>query len=1177
MIQLKDLRKSYTTGSFQQKALDGVTLNLRDNEFVAVLGPSGSGKTTLLNVLGGLDTADSGEIVINGVSTASYKSADWDTYRNHRIGFIFQSYNLIPHQSVLANVELALTLAGVGSAERKTRATEALERVGLGEHINKKPSQLSGGQMQRVAIARALVNNPSIVLADEPTGALDTETGVAVMDLLKEIANDRLVVMVTHNPELAEEYATRIVRLADGRIVDDSNPYEGEEELASSVVARSAVQNPHIQDSSCAALLQYDQNENFAMQSATADASPSSPATAGVEDISSEGVSAAPSLKQKRARMNFLTALGLSFNNLMTKKGRTFMTAFAGSIGIIGIAAILSLSNGVNNYIAETEEQALTSYPLTITKSSFDFSGLLSARMGTGSEASEEEELSNVEKGFLALQGQQNEGPEVETVTGAIEEVPMMTQMFSQVKNNNLKEFKVFLDSEESGIRPYVHTVQYSYGIVPNIYKADTSEGIVQLNPSSIGNTLTGGVDGSAFGITGTGSEVFNEMMDNRELLESYMDVVAGHWPEKYDECLLVLSSTGRIMDYTLYSIGYYDTSVMDKMAKDTLDGKEVVAPETSQDFSVQKALQMEFSVVPSSSLYQYNAEQKLWTNISNDEDIMKKKVAEGVRLKVVGVVQPKEDSSTTTMQQGIAYTPELTEYLINQAEKSEIVSQQRANKDVDVFTGEKFEDLRNSGGSDFDFGSMFEIDEDAMNSAFSMDTSALDFGNITMDPSALAIDPNAVQIDPNALQVNPNDMANVLSADAMAQTMQNAPQFEIDQNKLLDSLTNMPQEQQDAINAASAAIVEDFQKWAQENPTRILAITTNPGPVVQEYLQTERARKLLEPVADQASAVFEEQFNAAVQDYMEKSFIPYFSEQMQTLMVQAGSLTANQLAAGMSSQMAQATQTIGTTVASAISEELQRQMSTLQDTLGEGFSFDTDAFANAISFNMTQDDLTDLLMNLMNADELSFDGNMKKLGYAQTDSPESISIYPVSFEAKESVLGIIDGYNNGKKAVGKEDEAIQYSDFAGVLMSSVTNIIDAISLVLIAFVSISLVVSSIMISIITYISVLERKKEIGILRAMGASKGNIANVFNAETFIEGLIAGVLAIAVVLAVSVPVNIFVEAGWGVPHVMTLPWQAALALIGISVLLTFLAGLIPSQAASRRDPVEALRAE
>lgn len=1145
MIELKELRKSYKTGSFEQKALDGVSLCLRDNEFVAVLGPSGSGKTTLLNVLGGLDTADSGDIIINGTSTKNYKSSDWDTYRNHRIGFIFQSYNLIPHQSVLSNVELALTLAGVSSAERKKRATEALERVGLGEHVNKKPSQLSGGQMQRVAIARALVNNPDIVLADEPTGALDTETGIAVMNLLKEIADDRLVVMVTHNPELAEEYATRIVRLADGKIVADSNPL---------VVAQPEKVSVQIVASASADT------------STASESSPLQTVAAGVAD----------STPTRRARMSFLTALGLSFNNLMTKKGRTFMTAFAGSIGIIGIAAILSLSNGVNNYIADTEEKALTSYPLTITKSSFDFSGLLGARMGSGEE-SEEEELSNAEKGLMALQGQQAEETEAEKVTSSIEEVPMMTQMFSQVKNNNLKEFKAFLDSSESGISPHVHTIQYSYGIVPYIYKADTSKGVVQLNPSNIGNTLTGGVDASAFGISGTGSEVFNEMMDNRELLEDYMDIVAGRWPEKYDECLLVLSSTGRLMDYTLYSIGYYDPEVMDQMAKDTLDGKEVVAPETTQDFSIEKALQMEFSVVPSSSMYQYNAEQKLWTNISNDEAIMKKKVDEGIRLKVVGVVQPSADTNATSMQQGIAYTPELTEYLIAQAEASEIVKQQQKNKDVDVFTGKTFEDLRETGGSDFDFASMFEVDEEAMSDAFAFDESALDPGSMSIDPNALAIDPSAVQIDPNAMQVNPNDMANVFSEDTMTQMMAGAPEFEVDQEQLIDSITNMPEEQQKLINDGSQALVEDFQKWALEDPTRAARAAVDPGPVVQEYLQTERARKLLEPLVDVASTEFETQFNAAMQKYLQEKFMPYFSEQMQTLMLQAGSLTANQLASGLSSQMVSATQVIGTSIANAISEELQRQMSSLQDTLGEGFNFDTDAFANAIKFNMSQDDLTDLMMNLMNADELSFDGNMKKLGYAHMDSPESISIYPTSFEDKESVLGIIDGYNNRMEAEDKDESVIQYSDFAGVLMSSVTSIIDAISLVLIAFVSISLVVSSIMISIITYISVLERKKEIGILRAMGASKGNIANVFNAETFIEGLISGVLAIAVVLAVSIPVNIFVEAGWGVPNIMSLPWSSAAVLVGISVLLTFLAGLIPSQAASRRDPVEALRSE
>ncbi len=1122
VIELKELRKSYKTGSFEQKALDGVTLTLRDNEFVAVLGPSGSGKTTLLNVLGGLDRADSGDIVINGVSTADYKSADWDTYRNHRIGFIFQSYNLIPHQSVLGNVELALTLAGVGSAERKKRAAEALERVGLGDHINKKPNQLSGGQMQRVAIARALVNDPDIVLADEPTGALDTETGVAVMDLLKEIAQDRLVVMVTHNPELAEEYATRIVRLADGKIVSDTNPLAAGEEAA--------------------AVLPLAGEEAF---------------------------------PKRRAKMGFLTALGLSFNNLMTKKGRTFMTAFAGSIGIIGIAAILSLSNGVNNYIADTEEQALTSYPITITKSSFDFSGLIGG-FQEGNVESEEEEKSKFEKGLEGLAGEEKEESATPAPSTNIVEVPMMTQMFAQVKNNNLKDLKAFLDSSDSGIDPYVHTIQYSYGIVPHIYSTDTSEGVIQLNPSNMGYALTGGVDSSAFGFSGTGTEVFAEMMHNRELVEDSMEVVAGHWPENYDECVLMLSRTGRLMDYTLYSIGYYDPDLMEKLAKDTLDGKEVEAPETAQDFTVEKALKLEFAVLPETALYQHNEAQNIWTSISNDEEKMKKLVDEAVRLKVVGVVQPTENA-VASITQGILYTPELTEYLIAQATESDIVKQQKANKETDVFTGESFEDLREKQGADFDFGSMFEVDEEMLNSAFSFDTSGLNFSGMNLDMSGLNMDTSSMNIDPSAMQLDSSAIESVFSEDAMRQVMANAPAFSIENSGIADGATDLTPEQQESVNNAARELSAGFSAWALANGKNIFDPNADTTALFQEYMQTEAAQAIVAPLAEEFGSVVEQRINEAMQNYMQNVFAPYLSQAMTQMMTTAAQMMATQMATGMQQQIASVTSSLGSTLSTAISGQLQSQMANLQDTLSSGFSFDSDAFANAIKFNMTQDDLTSLLTNYLNADELSYDGNMKKLGYAEEDSPESLTIYPRDFVSKEAVLGIIDGYNEKVKAAGDEDSAIQYSDIAGVLMKSVTSIIDAISLVLIAFVSISLIVSSIMISIITYISVLERKKEIGILRAMGASKGNIANVFNAETFIEGLIAGVLAIAVVLAVSVPVNIFVEAGWDVPRIMSLPWSSALILIGISVLLTFLAGLIPSQAASRRDPVEALRSE
>lgn len=851
------------------------------------------------------------------------------------------------------------------------------------------------------------------------------------------------------------------------------------------------------------------------------------------------------------------------------------MTAFAGSIGIIGIAAILSLSNGVNNYIASTEEQALTSYPLTITKSSFDFTSMLGSRMGAEAESDDEKE-SNFEKGLAGLQGRSEARTAVAHEGGSIVEVPIMTDMFAQVKNNNLKGFKEFLDSDDAGIDQYVHTVQYSYGIVPLIYRTDTSDGVVRLNPSSMGNILSGGVDYSSFGIAGTGTEMFNEMMDNRELLESYMDVVAGRWPESYDECLLVLSSTGRLTDFALYSLGYYDPDVMDQMTKDVLDGKEVTVPTTAQDFTLDKALEMEFSVVPSTDLYEYNAEQKIWTDISSDEKKMKRKVADGIRLKVVGVVQASPDVGSTAMQQGIAYTHELTQHLMKRASDSKIVKQQQDKPDTDVFTGETFEALRESNGTDFDFSSMFDVDQEALNKAFAFDEGLLDASKFSFDESALELDPSLMEMDPNAFQVDPAVIEQAFSEDAFRNIMASAPQFDVASSGVVAN-ASLTAEQQKAIDSATDSLSADFMAWAMKNNKITIGTQPDYGALFQEYLQTDSAQTIITPLISEMGDQAQTQFNNAMQDYMQNQFAPYIALAMQQMTEQAVQMIGLEMAYAVQEQMTVATQSIGTTLSSAISGQLQEQMSGLKDTMQNGFSFDADAFANAIQFNMSQEDLTGLLTNFMNADELSYDGNMKKLGYATEDSPDSVSIYPKDFQSKEAVLGIIDTYNDQKKASGDEESAIQYSDFAGLLMNSVTSIIDAISLVLIAFVSISLVVSSIMISIITYISVLERKKEIGILRAMGASKGNIANVFNAETFIEGLIAGVLAIAVVLAISVPVNRFVEAGWDVPNIMSLPLSAALTLIGVSVVLTFLAGLIPSQAASRRDPVEALRSE
>ena len=1116
MIELKELRKSYKTGDFVQKALDGVSLNLRDNEFVAILGPSGSGKTTLLNVLGGLDHADTGDIVINGTSTKDYSSKDWDTYRNHRIGFIFQSYNLIPHQTVLANVELALTLSGVSRAERKERARAALEMVGLGKHVNKRPSQLSGGQMQRVAIARALVNDPEIVLADEPTGALDTETGVQIMDILKNVASDRLVVMVTHNPELAEQYATRIVRLADGRIIDDNDPFDPK-------------------------------------------------AGIGVDASRAHLASPVPDAREaakgtRKASMSFLTALGLSFNNLMTKKGRTFLTAFAGSIGIIGIAAILALSNGTNNYIADTEEEALSSYPLTITKSSFDMTNLLSASAGSGMDT--------------PSTGSASDSSDGDSLAGdsVIPQNTIMGDMFAQVKNNDLSAFKAFLDSGESGIEPYVNTIKYDYAITPQIFSADTSEGVEQLNPGSMQSVFSNGINSSSLFASSMTTSIFQEMLDDQDLIESQMDVVRGRWPQSYDEAVLVLSHQGTISDYTLYSMGIYDPEEMKKMTQDALNGNEVTVPKNDDTFTYDDAMGMTFKVVPKANMYTYSEDAGSWTDRSDDEEYMKQQIANGIDLKIVGIVKAKDTATTTALSEGVAYTPELTRRLMAAAADSEIVQKQKDNPDVDVFTGKSFEELQDGQSQEFDMSQVFTVDEDALASAFSFDTSALSNANMgDLDLSGLDMSSLASSMDPS--QMDTSALSSAFNAETMAKILQGAPQPDLDMSKY----TLSPAQQQ-AIADAQGALQQGFLEYVMDKGG--LGALSDPDALRQAYgayLATPKGQEAQKNLQEASAGAYEATIQAAMNDYMQNQFAPYMANQMQAIMTQAAQAMANQMSQQMAAQMAVASQQMGTQLSQAIGSQLSNQMSALSDSLANGFSVDADAFANAIQVNMSQEDLTSLLTNYMNADDLTYDGNMKKLGYAEESSPESISIYPIDFPAKESVLGIIDGYNQRMEDAGNEDAAIQYTDVVGTLMTSVTRIVDTISLVLIAFVSISLVVSSIMIAIITYISVLERKKEIGILRAMGASKMNVANVFNAETIIEGLIAGVFAILVVYIASVPVNAFVLAGWNVPNVMSLPPVQALILIGISVALTFIAGLIPSSMASRRDPVEALRSE
>lgn len=1116
MIEIRDITKTYTTGDLVQRALDGVSVTFRENEFVAVLGPSGSGKTTFLNILGGFDHADSGDIVVNGVSTSDYGDAEWDTYRNHRVGFIFQSYNLIPHQTILANVELALTLAGVDRAERTRRARAALERVGLGTHVNKKPSQLSGGQMQRVAIARALVNDPEIVLADEPTGALDTETGIQVMDLLAEVARERLVIMVTHNPQLAEDYATRIVRIQDGRVVDDTNPVSADERAAAAF-------------------------------------------RASVDESAEKG-------PKRRSSMSLLTALSLSFNNLMTKKGRTIMTAFAGSIGIIGIAAILALSNGVNGYIAKVEQDTLSSYPLTIARQSYDLSSMLTGDAGSGDAADQVGSGDDADP-----DGSSSAGDAGVDKSSSIPVFTMLSDMFASVKSNDMASFKAFLDQDADELDGEVSAIQYDYGITPLVYRADASNGPARLSPNAMSTAMTGGASSAAMaGTMMTGATSFNEMIDNPDLLDEQYDVVAGRWAKAADECVLVLSGSGKVSDFTLYSIGVLDPAELDRMVDGTMSGAgEVDVPKVDVDLTYEDALGTSFKVLAASDFYRKNEETGGWTDMSDDEAFVAQQVASGLDLRIVGVVQPNPTAKSAALSQGIAYTHGLTEELMVRAANSQIVQQQLANPDVDVFTGKSFSTLQEEAKSGVDLSTLFSVDESGLRAAFSVDASKLgagldlsgfdfsgiDMGNVNIDLSGIA---GSLDIEGIVVGAPAPDISGILG------DLAEDPVLDRDQMEQAATLAN--QFVQGFVTRWLPAHGEGLDPSADDFAVKLLA----QFAAYASSADDDGGKVILDQIVQVAGQPVADRLDKITRDYIENQLAPYMQGAFEKMLGQVSSEISNavssQLQAGLTGAMAQMASNMGT----QLSQRLAANMA-------GAFNVDASAFANAIHFNMDAEDLASLMSSYANASKLTYDNNLATLGYADQANPQSVSIYPVDFEAKEAVLAAIDGYNQDVRAAGEDDKAIIYTDYMGVIMGSVTDIVNMISLVLIAFVSISLVVSSIMIGIITYISVLERKKEIGILRAMGASKRNVANVFNAETFIEGLIAGVLAIAVVVLVSFPVNAWALAEHQVENVMQLPVSSALGLILISVVLTVVAGLIPSRSAARRDPVEALRSE
>lgn len=895
MLELNDIKKDYVSGSTTVSALKGINLRFRDCEFVSILGQSGCGKTTMLNIIGGLDKYTSGDLKINGVSTKNYKDRDWDFYRNNSIGFVFQSYNLIPHQTVLSNVELALTLSGVSKAERKKRAIEALEKVGLGEQIHKKPNQMSGGQMQRVAIARALVNNPDILLADEPTGALDTETSIQIMELLKEISKDRLIIMVTHNPELAKDYSTRIVRLLDGVITDDSDPYSLED-MEADIRAKEAAK------------------------------------------VKTSEKKTKKSGNKQKTSMSFFTALSLSFNNLMTKKTRTILTAFAGSIGIIGIAMILSISNGIQLYIDRVQRDTLSSYPITLQAEAIDISSMVSSMTGN-SDSEEHEDKSKIYSNDIMGD--------------------MINTMVKEVKSNNLSEFKKYIENGSSDIKSYVSDIQYSYDVPLNIYMKDTSNGVEQLNPGTMFDSIYGEGATSASSSMSSGmgmgmfsnSSVWNQLLGNQQVLDEQYDVLAGHWPENFNEVVLVADKNNEVDDYTLYSLGLKDPEEVRTLFKKMMVGESY---ETKKDISYtfDEILDTEFKLVMPTDMYKYNDVTGTWDDYSKDDKYMTNVVNNGTDIKVCGIIRPNDDAVSTSLSSGIGYTAKLTEYIIEEVKNSEIAKAQLADTSVDVFTGVPFDNDRNT--------------------------------EITMD-------------DVNA------------------------------------------------------------------------------------YMAT---------------------------------LSPEESAQMQ-----------------------------------------------------------------AMTSGMSDDQILQLFSASLKArtTDTTLDSNKSKLGITDLDTPSQIDIYATDFDSKEKVQNIIKDYNKLQQDDGKEENVINYTDYVGIMMSSVSTIINAISYVLIAFVAISLIVSSIMIGIITYISVLERTKEIGVLRSIGASKKDVSRIFNAETLIEGFVSGALGIVVTLLLCIPANALIKHLTDISNVAQLPVAGGVILIIISMFLTFIAGLIPAKLAAKKDPVVALRSE
>lgn len=1120
MLQIKNISKTYKTGNFIQKALNDVSLNLRDNEFVAILGPSGSGKTTLLNIIGGLDKYDSGDLIINGISTKDYKDKQWDTYRNHTIGFIFQSYNLIPHQTILSNVELALTIAGISKKEKTKLALDALDKVGLKEQAHKKPNQLSGGQMQRVAIARALVNNPSIVLADEPTGALDTKTSIQVMDLLKEVAKDRLVVMVTHNPELAKEYANRIVNLKDGVIVNDTNPYKG------------------------------------------------------LESGTNPGTNLPP------AHMSFLTALSLSFNNLLSKKGRTILTAFAGSIGIIGISLILALSTGFQNYIDKIQDDTMSSYPLTIQSETTNvFTALLQAHMPNDKE---------------------------EVDDGLVHEQLMISSMMDSVGSNDLKSFISYLNDNENLYKDDVKKISYAYSITPRIYTKDITDTIVQLNPSTLMSSIYSDSAASLLSSMSAANAMGIFVESDKETLESNTNLIQGRYPEKYNEVMLVLKDKDKIPDLLVYSLGLRDNKVLNQLVNDIMTNHESDIKDEAKTFTYDELINRQLKLINTSDLYRYNSKYDTYEDMSNDKEYLEDIYNKSEDLIITGVAYCNDNSSLT----GIIYYDSLVDHVIEVAKDSDLVKKQLKNPDVDVFSGNKFDEDKEKSG--LNFNDMVSIDQDKLKNAFkfNLDTSAIkdtDYASIILN--------------------NSNDIKETITSttDSFVGVINNT--YKSFGTTLLDSYNKMftqtvtiatscPNDNYvDATDSSKGCIFDEGDDYVEINGYKYV-----PNNYISTSYVYYGEYSLLDPnvkTVDFFINTFDlnEDFNNSIdlvcQNLKDKTYINLTKDDVKNIayemfrtyfdeirknenfdstanlikvddLIDVDTVENTVLTNSASSTYGQAynsaKELINMLAAKGVASAVQESTTPLIkvfEGMDKAISFDTQTFSSAFNFDMDEDELSRLMSSMLTSSSASYKNNLINLGYQDKEEPTSISFYFNDFESKDSFLNLIDTYN---QQVKDEDKDISYTDMTGLLMSSVSTIINAVTYVLIAFVSISLIVSSIMIAVITLISVMERTKEIGILRAMGASKHNVSSIFNAETFIIGLLSGFIGVGISSLLTIPINNLIHKLTGVYDInAVLNIKPALVLVLISVLLTMLAGFIPSKKAAKQDPVIALRSE